>query len=143
MDKGPSSQSYGNVRMWELDHKEGWVSKNWCFQTVVLEKTPESHLDSKEIKPVSLTGNQPWILIGKTDAEVEALVFWSSDANSQLVGKVPDARKDWGQKEKSVSEDEMAGWHPWCNGHELGQTLEDGEEQRPGVLQSMGSQSWT
>ena len=82
--------------------------KNWCLQTVVLEKTPESPLDSKEIKPINLKGNQPWILIGRTDAEVETSVLWSSEANSWLIGKVPDAGKDWGQKEKRASEDEMA-----------------------------------
>ena len=98
--------------------------------TVVLEKTPESPLDSKEIKPVNLKGNQPWILFGRTDAEGEPPVFWWSDGNSWLIGKVPDTGKDWGQKEKRVSEDEMAGWHHWCNGHELGQILGDGEGQR-------------
>ena len=84
-------------------------------------------LDSKEIKPVSLKGDQPWIFPGQTDAEAEAPVFWSSNANRWLIGKVPDAGKDWGQKEKRVPGDEMAGWHHWCNGHELGQTPRDGE----------------
>ena len=95
----------------------------------MLEKTLESPLDSKEIKPVNLKGNQPWILIGRADVEAEAVVFWSSDANSWLIGKVPDAGKDWGQKAKRAAEDEMAGWHHWCNGHELGLTLGDGEGQ--------------
>ena len=104
--------------------KEGRMPKNWCLRTVVLEKAPRSPL---EIKPVNLNGKQPWILFGRTNAKVETPVFWSSDTNSQLIGKVPDVRKDWGQKEKGMSEDEMAGWHDWCNGHELGQTLEDGE----------------
>ena len=108
-----------HVRLWELDHKESRIPKNWCLQTVVLEKTRESNLDSKEIKPVNLKGNQPWIFTGRTDAEAEAPVFWSSDVNRQLIGKVPDAGKDWGQKEKRASEDEMAGWHHWCNTHEL------------------------
>ena len=108
------------------------MPKNWCLRTVVLEKTPESPLNSKEIKPVNLKGNQPWIHIGKTDAKAETPVFWSSDANNWLIEKVPDAGKDWGQKEKRVSEDEMAGWHHWCNGHELGQTSRGGEE--PGGL---------
>ena len=94
---------------------------------MVLEKTPENNLDKKEIKSVNLKGNQPWKLFGRTDAEVETPVFWSSDVNSWLIGKVPDAGKDWRQKDKRVSEDEMAGWHYWCNGHELWQTLEDGE----------------
>ena len=102
----------------------------------VLQKTPESPLDSKRIKPVNLKGNQPWILVEKTDAEVEIPVFWLSDANSWLIEKVPDAGKDWGQKDKMVSDDEVAGWHHWNNGHELGQTLGDGEG--PAVLQSMG-----
>ena len=86
--------------LWDLDHKEGRTPKNWCLWTVVLKKTPESPLASKEIKPVNLEENQPWILIGRTDAEAEAPVFWSPDANSQLIGKVPDAGRDWGQKEK-------------------------------------------
>ena len=91
------------------------------------EKTPESPLDSKEIQRANLKGNQPWIFIGRTDAEAETLVFWSSDVNSWLTGKDPDAGKDWGQKEKRASEDEMAGWHHWCKGHELGQTPGDSE----------------
>ena len=130
-DKSPYSQGSGlpsdHVRLWELDCKEGRMSKNWCLRTVVLEKTPESPLDSQEIKPVSFKGNQLWKLIGRTDAEVEAPVFWSFDMNSWLIGKVPDAGKDQGQKDKRASEDEMTVWHHWCNGHELGQTLGDGE----------------
>ena len=86
----------------------------------MLEKTPESLLNNKEIKPANLKGNLPWILVGMTDAEAEAPVFWSPGAISWLIGKVPDARKDWGQKEKRASEDELAGWHHWCNGHEIG-----------------------
>ena len=97
---------------------------NWGPWTVVLEKTLESPLKNEEIKPVNLEGNQPWILIGRTDAEAEAPVFWSPDMNSRLTGKVPDAGKDWGQK-KRVSEDDMTGWHHWRNRHELGQTLGD------------------
>ena len=128
------SQGYGlpsdHVWLWELDDEEGRTLMNWCLWTVVLEKTPESPLDSKEIKPVNLKGNQPWILIGrKTDAEAEAPVFWSPDANSWPIGKVPDARKDWGQEEKRVPEGEMTRWHHWCNEHELRQTLGDGEGQ--------------
>ena len=101
---------------------------NWCLQTEGLKKTPETSLDSK-IKPVNLKEDKPWIFTGRTDVKAEALVFWSSDANRQLIGKVPDARKDWGQKKKRASEDEMAGWHHWYNEHELGQTLGDGEGQ--------------
>ena len=110
--------------------KEDRTPKNWCLWTVVLEKTSESPLDSKEIKSViNLKGNQPWILVGRTDAaEAEAPVFWSSDLNSLLIGRVSDAGKDWGL-EKRVSEDEMAGWHHQCNGPEFGQTLGDGEGQ--------------
>ena len=119
----------GHAELWDLDHKEGRVSKNWCLWTVALEKTPESPLDSKEIKPVTLKGNQPWIFTGRTDAEAEAPVFWSSDANRQLIGKVPDAGKDWGQKEKRASEDEIARQHHRSNEHELWQTLGDGEGQ--------------
>ena len=100
----------------ELVCKQGRAPKNWCLWTVVLEKTPESPLD---IKPVNLMGNQPWILIKRTDTEAEAPVFWSSDANSWLIGKVPSAGKDWGQKEKGVLEDEMAGWRHQCNEHEI------------------------
>ena len=100
----------------------------WCLWNMVLEKTPESPWDSKEIKPVNLRGNQPWILVGRTDAEAEAPVFWSSDVNSWLIGKVPDAGKDWEQKR--TSEGKITGWHHQCNGHELGQTSGDGEGQR-------------
>ena len=99
----------GHVRLWELDHKEGRTPKNWCLRTVVLEKTPKSPMDCKEIKLVKLKGHQPWIHVGKTDAETP--VPWSSDADSWLTGTVPHAGKDWGQKEKRASEDEMAGWH--------------------------------
>ena len=101
-DKGPFSQSYGFssscVWMWELDCKEGWTLKNWCFPTVVLKKTLESSLDCKEIKPVNPKGNQPWIFIGRTDAE--APILWPPDAKSWLIGKDSDAGKDWRQKEK-------------------------------------------
>ena len=105
--------------MWELDHKEGWVLKNGCFWTVVLEKTLESPLDCKEIKPVNPKGNQPWIFIGRTDAEAGAPIVWPPDAKSQLTRKDPDAGKDWRQEEKGTTEDEMVGWHHWLNGHEL------------------------
>ena len=131
-DKGPHSQVYGlsssHVRMWELDHKRGRVLKNWCFQTVVLEKTIESSLDSK-IKPVHLKGNQPWILFQRTVVEAETLILWLPDANSQLIIKDPEAGKDWRQKEKRATEGEMVGWHHLFNGHELGQTLGDSEGQ--------------
>ena len=116
---GPYSQSYGcsssHVQMWELGHKEGWASKNWCFWTVVLEKTLESLLDSKEIKPVNPKGNQPWIFIGKIEAE--APILWPPDAKNWLIGKDVDAGKDWGQ-EKGATEDEMVEWHHQFNGQE-------------------------
>ena len=111
-----------HVWMWEMDHQEGWASKNWCFWTLVLEKTLESPLDSKEIKPVNPQGNQLWISIGRTDTEAEASILWPPDAKSQLIGKDPDARKDWGQEGKGVTEDEMVGWHHRLNGHEFEQT---------------------
>ena len=115
--------------MWELDHKEGWALKNWCFWTIVLEKTLESPLDCKEIKPVHPKRNQPWMFIGRTDAE--APILWPPDAKSQLIGKDPDAGKDWRQEEKGTTEDEMVGWHYWLNGHEF--------EQAPGVGEGQGS----
>ena len=113
--------------MWELDHKEGWVPENWCFWIVVLEKTLES--PCKEIKPVNPKGNQPWIFIGRTDAEAEVLILWPPDAKSWLTGKDPDARNDWRQ-EKWATEDKMIGWHHQLNGHEFEQTLGDSEGQR-------------
>ena len=130
-DKGPSSQSYGfsssHVQMWELDHSKGWTPKNWCFQTVVLEKTLESALDCKEIQRVHLKGNQPWILIGRTDAEAEAPILWPPDGKSRLIGKDLDAGKDWRQEEKGMIKEEMAGWHHQLNGPELEQTPGDSE----------------
>ena len=119
--------------MWELEHKEGWAPMNWWFQTVVLEKTLESPLDIKEIKPVNPKGNQPWIFFGRTDAEAEALIFLPPDAKSRLIGKVPDAGIDWGQEEKGVPEDEIVGWHLWLNGYEFKQT--------PGDSKGQGSQA--
>ena len=117
------------VWMWELDHKEGWVPKNWCFWTVVLENTLESLLDCKEIKPVNPKGNQSWIFIGRTDAEDEAPVLWLPGGKSQLTGKDPDAGEDWGQEEKGMTEDEMVGWHHQLNRHEFEWTPGDGEGQ--------------
>ena len=114
--------------MWELDHKEGRALKNWRFRIVILEEAPESPLDSK-IKLVNPKGNQPWIFTGPTDAETEAPILWPPDVKSQLIGKDADAGKDWGQEEKGVTEDEMAGWHHWLNEHEFEQTLGDGEGQ--------------
>ena len=112
--------------MWELDYKESWARKNWCFWTVVLENSP---LGCKEIQPVHPKGNQSWILIGRTDAEAEAPVVWPPNAKSWLIGKDSDAGKDWRQEEKGMTEDEMVGWHHWLNGHEFGQTAGDGDGQ--------------
>ena len=114
--------------MWELDHKEGRVPRNWCLWTVVLEKTLESPWDNKEMKPVNANGNQPWIFTGRTDAETEAPIVWPPDVKSRLTGKDSDAWKDCGQK-KGMTEGEMVGWHHWLNGHEFGQTPGDSEGQ--------------
>ena len=104
--------SNSHVWMWKLDHKESWMPKNWCFQILGLEKTLESPLDSKEIKPVNPKGNQPWIFTGRTGAEVGAPVFWSPDLRSQFFGKDPDTGKDWRLEEERATEDELVGWHP-------------------------------
>ena len=119
-----------HVWMWQLDHKESWVLKNCCFWTVVLKKTLESPLDLKEIKSVNPKGNQPWIFIGKTDAEAEAPIFQLPDAKSQLTGKEPDAGKDWRHKEKGTTQDEMVRWHHWLTGHDFEQAPGDIEGQR-------------
>ena len=132
-NKGPSSQSYGfssgHVWMWELDHKESWVPKNWCFGIVVLEKSLQSPLDCKEIKPVHPKGNQSWIFTGRTDAEAEAPILWPRDVKNWLTGKDPDAGKDWRWEEKGMTEDEMIGWHHWLNGPEFEQALGVGDGQ--------------
>ena len=126
-DKGLSSQSYdfssSHEWMWELDHEESWVLKNWCFWTVVLEKTLTGTLDCKEIKPVNPQGNQPWIFIRRTGAE--APILWPPDAKNYLIGKHAGAGKDWRQEEKGTTENETVGWHHWLYGHEF--------EQAPGV----------
>ena len=130
-NKGPSSQSYGlssgHVWMWELDHKERWAPKSWCFWTVVLEKSP---LVCKEIQLVHPKGNQSWIFIGRTDAEAETPILWPLDAKYWLIGKDPDAGKDWRQK-KGMTKDEMVRWHHWLYGHEF--------EQAPGIGDGQGS----
>ena len=121
-NKGQYSQSYGfsnsHVWMWFLDHK-GWVLKNWCFWTVVLEKTLESPLDCKEIQPVHPKGNNSWIFIGRTDAEAETPILWPPDAKNWLIWKDPDAGKNWRQEEKGTTKDEMVGWHHRLNGHKF------------------------
>ena len=115
--KAPYSQSYGfsssHIRMWELDHKKGWTLKNWCFWTVVLEKTLECPLDCKEIQPGHPEGNQSWIFVGRTDVEAETPILWPPDVKSQLIGKDLDAGKDWRQEEKGTTENEMVGMHHW------------------------------
>ena len=130
----PYSQSYGfsssHVWMWELDHKESWAPKNWCFWTMVLEKTFECP-SVKKIKSVNPKGNQPWIFIGRTDAEVKAPIHWPPDAKRWLIGQDPNSGKDWGKEENGAAEDEMVEWHHWLNGHEF--------EQTPGNSKGQGS----
>ena len=127
--------------MWELDYKESWALKNWCFWTVVLEKTLESLLDCKEIQLVHPKGNQPWVFIGRTDVEAETPILWPPDAKSWLIEKDTDAGKDWGQEEKGTTEDEVVGWHHWLDGTWVwGSSGSWWWTGKPGVLQSMGSQ---
>ena len=113
-----------------FDYKESWAPKNWCFWTVVLEKTLMSPLDYKEIKAVNPKGNQSWIFTGRTVAEAEAPILWPLDAKNWLIGKDLDAGKDWRQGEKGMTEDEMVGWHHWFTGHEFEQTPGGGEGWR-------------
>ena len=130
-DKDPSSQGYSfsssHVWMWELFYKESWVLKHWYFWTVVLEKTPESPVDSKETQPVNPKGNQSWIFIGKTAAETP--VLWQPDAKNWLIGTDPDAGKDWRQKEKGTPEDEVVGWHHQLDGRKFEQSSGVGDGQ--------------
>ena len=132
-NKGPSSQSYGfssrHVWMWELDYKESWALKNWCFWTMVLEKTLESPVDCKEIKPVHPKGNQSWIFIGRTDDKVETPILWPPSVKNWLIGKGPDAGKDCRQEKRAI-EDEMVGWHHWLDEHEFEQAPGVGDGQR-------------
>ena len=140
-NKGPYSQSCGfscsHVQIWELDHKKSWSPKNWCFKIVVLKKTLESTMDSKEIKPINPKRNQSWIFIGRTDAEAEAPTLWPPDVKSWLTAKDPDAGRDWGQEKKGMTKDEMLGWHNRLNGHEFGWTPGVGDGQ--GGLACCGS----
>ena len=130
--------------MWELDYKESWAPKNWCFWTMVLEKTLESPLDCKETQTINPKGNQSWMFIGRTDAEAEALIHWPPYAKSWLIGKDPDARKDWRQEEKGTTEDEMVGWHHQLNGHEFEQAPGVGDGQGGLVCcRPWGRKSWT
>ena len=133
VNKGLSSQGYGfsssHVRMWELNYKEGWVPRNWSFQTMVWEKTLESPWDSKEIQPVH-SEDQPWYFFGGNDAKAETPVLWPPHVKSWLIGKNFDAGRDWGQEEKGTTEDEMAGWHHWLDEREF--------EWTPGVGDGQG-----
>ena len=137
-NKGPSSQSYGfsssHVWMWELDYKESWAPKNWCFWTVVLEKTLESPLDCKEIQPGHPKGNQSWIFIGRTDAEAETPILWPPAAKGWLIWKDPDVGKDWRQEEKGP----IVGWHHQLDGHEFEQTGVGDEQERLACCSSYG-----
>ena len=131
--QGLSNQGYGfscgHVWMWELDCEGGWAPKNWCFSTVVLEKTLESPLNCKEIQPIHPKGDQFWMFIGGTDVEAESPVLWPPGAKSWLIWKDSDAGRDWGQEEKGTTEDEMAGWHHQLGGHEFEWTPGVGDEQ--------------
>ena len=111
--------SSSHVWMWKLDYKESWAPKSWCFWTVVLEKTLESPLDCKDIQPVHFRGDQSWVFIGRTDAEAETPILQPPHVENWLIWKDPDAGRDWEQEEKGMTEDEMVGWHLWCNGHEF------------------------
>ena len=128
-----SSQSYGSsrslVRMWELDYKESWAPKIWCFWNMVLEKTLESPLDCKEIQPVHPKGYQSWVFTVGTDVEAETPILWPPDTKSWLLRKDPDAGKDWGQEEKGTTGDEMVGWHHLLNEHRFGWTPGVGDGQ--------------
>ena len=131
-----------HVWMWELDYKESWAPKNWCFWTVVLEETLESPLDCKEIQPVHPKGDQSWVFIGRTDVEAETLILWPPDVKGWLIWKDPDAGKDWGQEEKGMTEDEMVRWHHWLNGHEFGWTPGVGDTWRVAVHGVAKSRTW-
>ena len=122
--------TYLDLKMWELDGEESWVPKNWCFWTVVLEKTLENPLDCKEIQPVHPKGDQSWVLIGRTDVKAETTIFWPPDEKSWLIWKDPDVGKDWRQEEKGTTEDAMVGWYHQLNGHEF--------EWTPGVSDGQG-----
>ena len=145
-NKGPSSQSYGfsssHIWMWELDHKESWTLKNWCFLTVELEQTLESPLNCKEIKPANPQGNQSWIVIGRIDAKAEAPTPWPVDAKNWFIGKDPNPGKDWRQEERGRTKDKMVGWSN-TNSMDMSLYASSGSWRwtgKPGMLQSMGSQ---
>ena len=125
--------------MWELNPNEGWAPKNWCFWTAVLEKTLDSPLNCKEIKPINPEENRPWILIGRTGAEAGTPIPWPHDAKNIFIRRDSDAGKDWRQEEKGTTEDEMIGWHHWLNGH-VWASSGSWWTGKPSVLWSMGSQ---
>ena len=147
-NKGPSSQGYGfsscHVWMWELDCEQTWALKNWCFWTVVLEKTLESPMDCKEIQPVLPKVDQSWMFIGRTDVEAETPILWPLEVKNWLIGKDPDAGKDWRQEEKGMTEDEMVGWHQWLNRHGFCglRSLVMDREARHAVVHGV-TKSWT
>ena len=137
--------SISHVWMWELDCKENWAPKNWCFWTAVLEKTLESPLDCKEIQPVNPKGNQSWMFIGRTDADAETPILCPPHAKTWLIGKGPDAGREWGQEEKGPTEDEMAGWHHQLNEHDFGRLrmlVMDREAWRAVIHEAENSQTW-
>ena len=146
-NNGLYTESYGfssnHVWMWELDHKESWASKFWCFWTVVLEKTLKSLLDSKEIKLVNPKGNQSWVFTGKTDTEAETPILWPPDAKKWLIRKDPDAGKVWRREEKGTTEGEMVGWHHWLNGHEFEQAQGVGDREAWHATVHGVANSWT
>ena len=140
-DQGPFSQSLifpSHVWMWELDYKESWTLKNWYFWAVVSEKTLESPLDCREIKPINPKGNKSCLILGRTDAEAKSPILWPPDAKSQLTGKDPDAGKDWRHEEKGTRDDEMIWWHHRLNGHEFEQA--PGDDGQGSLLHLMESQ---
>ena len=142
VNKATYSQGYGlsssHIQIWELDHKEGWAMKNWCFPTVVLEKTLEDSLDSKEVKRVNPKGNQPWMFIGRVDSEAKAQILWPPDAESWLIGKDLDARKDWKQENRAIENEMVYGItnSMYMNLDKLQEMVK--ASGRPGVLQSTG-----
>ena len=121
--------SSSHIWLWELDYKESWAPKDWCFWTVLLEKTLESPLDYKEIQPVHPKGNQFWMFIRRTDSEAETPILWLPDVKNWLISKEPEAGKDWGGEEKRMTEDEMVGWHHPLNGHKFEEALGVGDAQ--------------
>ena len=138
-----SRQEYWSGLPFPSPDKVSWVPKKWCLWTMVLEETLECPLDCKEIQPVHTKGNQSWIFIGRTDAEAETPILWPPDVKNWLIGKDPDAGKDWRQEEKGMTEDEMVGWYQWLDGHECEQALGVGDEQGGLVRKELDMTDWT